>query len=413
MSRYFFILWIFSFNFLFATDGRSDDLNQIPNQIDIKTLRDWIDTKKNVTIKKRDGDLSLSGEVRVELQSINEKKDGFQQRGQGGQVPDTTRHSWDVEANFRLDYRTERTWLAAKLKFDNAMGIEKGSYDHIALERAIFGIQLVNAETYTIDLEVGRSAIISTFDSKVQFGATMDGLLFKYDQALENIGDLFLHGGPFIVNRNINHYAYVGELGLLNIGRTGLYSKLSAINWNTKHTHKNVRNDAFRFFNIQWMWGYTTLLPKIWQKNFTLYAGGLINAAAKGTNTTRGAKERFAWYAGFSIGELRKKWDWSLNINYQWVQAQAVPDFDVRGIGRGNAAKVGLYSSKSMGEGFPNPYGEGVGRSNYKGWAVEFLYLLTDNITVYQEWRQSVNQTSRIKPSMSYKQYEIELIYGF
>jgi len=413
VRHYFFVLWILSFSLLFAVDSEGDSSEQILNQIDIKALRDWIDTKRKVTVKERGGGLSLSGEVRVELQSVSEKKNGLQQRGRGGQVPDTARHAWDVEMNLMLDYRTERTWLATKMKFDNNMGIEKGSSDHISLDRAVFGVHLVNAETYTINLEVGRSALIYTFDSKVQFGAIMDGLLFKYDQALENIGDLFFHGGPFLVNRNIDHYAYVGEFGLLNIGRTGFYSKLSAINWNTKRTHNKLRNDAFRFFNIQWMWGYTTLLPKMWEKNLTLYAGGLVNAAARGTDTTRGAKERFAWYMGCSMGKLRKKWDWSLNVNYQWVQAQAVPDFDFKGIGRGNAAKEGLYSSKNMGEGSPNPYGEGVGRSNYRGWAMEFLYLLTDNITIYQEWRQSINQTSRIKPLMSYKQYEIELIYGF
>ena len=117
--------------------------------------------------------------------------------------------------------------------------------------------------------------------------------------------------------------------------------------------------------------------------------------------------------AGFSVGELRKQWDWSLDVNYQWVQLQAIPDFDGSGIGRGNALKYGLYSKKKYGKGDHLTRGEGVGAGNYKGIAIEFLYLLTNNITVYQAWRQSVNQDPTIKPTFSYKQYEFEVIYGF
>ena len=398
----------FTFTALFAIDDGSAGLEQV----DIEALRDWINTKRQVTVKERGGNLSLSGEVRTELQSTNEKKDGIKQRGSGGEVKHTAVRSWDVEVNIMLDYRTDRTWATVKLEFDNNAGTESGSHDHIALERAFLGGRIVNADTYTMDLEIGRRFLNYTFDSKVQFGSFMDGLLYKYDQAIDGVGDFFFHGGPFLVNENIDHYAYVGEFGLLNIGRTGLYSKLSAIDWNTKHTHNKTRNDAFRFFNVQWLWGYK-FVPKALEKVVTVYAAGLINAAAKGTDVTRGGKERWAWYTGFSLGELRKQWDWSFDINYQWVQAQAVPDFDGGGIGRGNSAKTGLYSHRSMGRGTPNPYGEGVGAGNYKGWSAEFLYLLTNNITVYQAWRQSVNLTSSIKPTFSYKQYEIEVIYGF
>lgn len=390
----------------------SDDGSPGVEQRDIEALRDWINTKRQVTVKERGGNLSISGEVRTELQSTNEKKNGIKQRGSGGEVPNTAIRAWDVEVNLMLDYRTDRTWATIKLEFDNNAGTETGTYDKLSLERAFLGGRIVNADTYTMDLEFGRRNLGYTFDSKIMFASFMDGILYKYDQAMETVGDLYFHGGPFVINENIDQFGYVGEFGILNVGRTGLYTKIAAIYWNTKHTSNRLLNRTYRFFPIQWIWGYKF---KPFGKITTLYAAGLYNPRAHGTVVSYGKRKAWAWYAGFSVGELRKQWDWSFDVNYQWVQLQAIPDFDGSGIGRGNAAKRKLYYEfdKKAEKEVALAAGQGVGAGNYKGIAIEFLYLLTNNITVYQAWRQSVNQDPRIKPTFSYKQYEIELIYGF
>lgn len=389
----------------FAIDDGSPGLEQR----DIEALRDWINTKRQVTVKERGGNLSISGEVRAELQSTNEKKNGIKQRGSGGQTVAAMR-AWDVEVNLMLDYRTDRTWATIKLELDNDAGSESGTFNKLSVERAFLGGRVVNADTYTMDLEIGRRNLGYTFDSKVMYGSFMDGLLYKYDQAFDAIGDLYFHGGPFLVDDRLDHYAYVGEFGLLNIGRTGLYSKFSSVCWDTKHTADKARNSAFRFIPVQMILGYKL---RAFDTIFTFYGAGLCNPVARGTKVSYGRKLPWAWYTGFSVGELRKKWDWSFDVNYQWVQLQAIPDFDGGGIGRGNASKVGLYSEKTYGKGDSLKRGEGVGAGNYKGIAVEFLFLLTNNITVYQAWRQSVNQDPTIKPTFSYKQYEFEVIYGF
>ena len=116
---------------------------------------------------------------------------------------------------------------------------------------------------------------------------------------------------------------------------------------------------------------------------------------------------------GFSIGELRKPGDWSVDINYQWVAAQAIPSFDVSGIGRGNAARVGFYTLKPRGEGGPNTRKNAVGSTNYKGLAIDFLYVITNNLTMSQSYRQSINLNKTIGPAIKYRQYEIEFIYAF
>ncbi|MCB1115675.1 MAG: hypothetical protein KDK71_04315, partial [Chlamydiia bacterium] len=340
----------------------------------------------------------------------NEKKNGIKQRGSRGEVKDTAMRAWDVEVNLLLDYKTERTWATTKLKFDNDAGTVGGTFNKLSVDRAFLGGRIISADTYNMDLEFGRRLLNYTFDSKIMFGSYMDGILYKYDQAYDSVGDFYFHGGPFLVNETLDHYAYVGEFGLLNIGQTGLYSKLSSVYWDTKHTSNKTQNRAFRFLPIQWLWGYKF---KPFGKVTTFYGAALYNPRAHGTTVSYGKRKAWAWYAGMSVGELRKQWDWSFNVNYQWVQLQAVPDFDGAGIGRGNIAKTGLYSEKTKGEGKALTAGQGVGAGNYKGFAVEVQYLLTRNITVFQAWRQSVNQDPSIKPTFSYKQYEIELIYGF
>ena len=257
----------------FAIDDGSPGLEQR----DIEALRDWINTKRQVTVKERGGNLSISGEVRTELQSTNEKKNGIKQRGSGGQSPASMR-AWDVEVNVMLDYRTDRTWATIKLEFDNDAGIEDGTFDKLSVERAFLGGRIVNADTYTMDLEIGRRNLGYTFDSKIMYSSFMDGILYKYDQAFEVIGDFYFHGGPFLVNDKLDQYAYVGEFGLLNIGKTGLYSKLSSICWDTKHTASKARNSAFRFIPIQLILGYKL---RALDTIFTFYGAGLYNPMAK------------------------------------------------------------------------------------------------------------------------------------
>ena len=403
---------IFFLLFLTITAFAIDDGSPGLEQLDIEALRDWINTKRQVTVKERGGNLSISGEVRAELQSTNEKKNGIKQRGSGGEVKHTATRAWDIEVNLMLDYRTDRTWAVVKLEFDNNGGTTTGTFGKLSVERAFLGGRIVNADTYTMDIEIGRRLLGYTFDSKIQFGSFMDGIFYKYDQAFDAVGDFYFHGGPFLINENIDQYAYVGECALLNVGRTGLYTKFSTVYWDTKRTHNKARNDAFRFIPIQWIWGYK-FVPACIDKIVTTYAAGLYNPRAHGTIVSNGKRQAWAWYAGFSVGELRKQWDWSFDVNYQWVQLQAIPDFDGGGIGRGNSSKRGLYTRLNKGIGDVNGVGEGVGAGNYKGISIEFLYLFTNNITVYQAWRQSVNETSSIKPSFSYKQYEFEIIYGF
>ena len=318
----------------------------------------------------------------------------------------------------QLDYRTERTWAQARLRFDNDAGTESGTTNRIKLDRAFYGGKIINASDYTVILQAGRWDLSLYFDSQIQFLSLMDGILFMYDHALDWFGDFYLHGGPFVVNENIDHFAYIGEIGILRIGRTGLYSKISFIDWDTKSTSSNdpkseLRNRRYRFRNWQFILGYKWT-PSLLGKPVDYFVAYLVNTAAKRLPVTANKKANMAWYTGFRLGTVKKQWDWSFQFVYEWLQAQSVPGFDVLGVGHGNAARVGLYGQIVNGTAtlFNSP-SQARGNTNYRGISAILQYMLTDNITVYQRWRQSVRLSSAIGVPFSYKQYEIELIYGF
>ncbi len=386
---------------------------EIVDQIDIQALREWIATKRQVTIKQLGGDLSISGEVRGEMQNIHEVQNGVKQRGPSSPNPNRPVTAYDVEVNLMLDYRTPRSWTSIKLEFDNDAGNVEPVFDSVAIERAIFGGKIYDGEVFVMIGEVGRNRFAANFDSKIQFGSYMDGILLKFDYANEVIGDLYLHGGPFLINEKVAQYGYVMELGLLNIAKTGLYTKYSCIDWDTKDFPSLAQELRFRFIISQLTLGYK-FVPKWLDKMVTFYAGGLYNHKAEPLAITNNTLSNYGGYIGFSVGKVRQQGDWSVDMNYQVVASQAIPDFDNSGIGLGNAGGVGFYTTRIDGSGTLQVDPDNVmGRGNYTGVVIDLLYLLTNNITVSQTFQYATNLHKSIGPATRFNLYEVEFIYAF
>ena len=385
-----------------------------PDVDDMEALRRWIRDKRLVTVKEIGGDLSISGEVRTEFQDTNEVKSGIRQRGEGGAIPTKPQYAWDIEVNLMIDYRTDRTWAAIKLEFDNDMGLRSGTVNKIRLEKAYLGGRIVPGDTFTFDAELGRRYLFNVFDSKIEFSSLYDGVLFRMNNAWESIGDFYVNLGALLVDDKTSHYAYVTEIGALRIANIGLNMKYSLIDW-YKPTANELTKLRYKFLVSQLLTSYQFYPEWIGKRLIKFYAAGLCNHLADGVPQTHGTRQNWAWYAGISIGLVKKQFEWAIDANYQWAQAQAVPEFDSSGIGRGNAAGVGFYTNNIDGD--PSS-GEttaatAVGGCNYKGFEVEALYAFTDNLTVLQNFKYSTTLNKTIGPNMRYKQYEMEFIYAF
>lgn len=396
-------IWQYSYAQTAADAGR--------NELDMEAYKKWIREKRMVTIKEIGGDLSISGEVRVEYQKDNEIKNGIKQRGQNS-TTHRADNSFDVEVNLMFDYHQERTWAAVRLEFDNDMGIFSGTTDHLSLERAYLGGRIVDGDTFSFDAELGRRLFSDIFDSKIEFDTTYDGAVLKFNKAYEAIGAFYLNLGVYLVNDFFNHYGEVAELGCLQIADTGFYIKYSFVNWK-KHFSNFITNERFNFANSQVIFGYQ---GTTFDKYTKVYIAGLINHLAEHlTLVDKKYPRRYnlGAYIGVSYGRILKGGDWAINVCFEYVMPQAVPDFDSSGIGRGNAERVGLYTLNIDGTGPPTTSKDAVGNENFKGFTFDLLYSITDNLTLYQNFKISNNQTYKVGPSLSFKRYEMEFIYAF
>jgi hypothetical protein len=380
---------------------------------DIQALRDWINSKRMITVRELGGQLSISGEVRAEMQANNATLNGVAQRGRGTGKSNT---DYDVECNLSIDYRTENTWAAAKIKFDNDAGtftehFGSGTNNKIKVEKAYFGYRVIDKDRHTADIEVGRRPLFLVFDSKLQFLSNFDGVNFKDSYAVDKVGDLYYQLGAFIVNEKKDQAAYIGELGILNVANTGFYTKYSLIDWDTKDI-SNVPQE-FHFIVSQLMLGYK-FIPQPWDKIVNFYLGGLYNHRARATELTYNRRANFGGYLGFSIGQLKKAGDWSFEANYQVLAAQCVPAFDVSGVGIGARKGQAFYYEEKSGKQIPftNRH-QPEGNVNYRGFRLALQYMLSNNLNLFQEWSQSITLDDHIGPFRRYKQYEIELIYAF
>jgi hypothetical protein len=392
-----------------------DDADDI-DQKDVNAVREWINTKRQVTVRELGGALSISGEVRTEFQSTAEVRNGLKQRGRGGPLAKDghplPQNTFDIEVNLMLDYRTENSWGSIKLEFDNDAGIFSGSLNKLKLERAYWGVRAIDGDTYSFDVEAGRRRMSTIADSKIEFNNFFDGLWFKYDQGYDPIGDLYLHAGVFIINENRNQFGYLGEIGILNVGGTGLYTKYSLTDWNTKDLSHKVDNQRFDFLVSQLLIGYK-FLPSRLQKIVQIYLAGLWNSNAHKLKITHHKRANWGGYIGVSIGEIRKRGDWAFDINYQVLAAQCVPDFDVQGIGLGNSDDSGFYTREIRGGGGSATRKTAGGNVNYRGFQMTLDYLLTNQLNMQQSWQQAITLDDSIGPFRRFKQYEIEFIYGF
>ena len=405
---------------LFALTGDVDFADK-STQNDMEALRRWILDKRMVTMREIDGQLSLSGEVRTEFQDINENRNGVQQRGPGGAAGKPAQ-VWDVEVNLIFDYRTDFTWATIKIEYDNDMGVRSGSLDNLKLEKAYLGGRLVAGDTFTMDSEIGRRQLVAVYDSKLEFGAFFDGIMVRLNKSSSDVGDFYFNPGVFLVDDKTDHYAYVGEVGMLRIANIGLNTKYSVIDWR-KHFSNSIKDDRYRFVVQQFMAYYQYAPAWIGKRLLKVYAAGVNNMIAKqlslynpdlGKNQDLGL-QNWGWYTGVAVGQVKKKGDWAVEGNFQWLQAQAVPDYDCIGIGRGNAGNVGLYTVSIDGsseKGLTDTK-TAVGRGNYYGFELDALYAFTDNLIVEENLKMSWTLDHNIGPNLKYSQFEIEFIYGF
>jgi hypothetical protein len=293
-----------------------------------------------------------------------------------------------------------------------------GFCDDLCLKKAYWGYNICCDGASRLDIEVGRRNLYNAFDSKIQFLSRFDGILLSYSTCFECMADFYVKGAAFVVDERVNHFAYAAEIGLINICDIGLDFKYSIIDWLKNGKNRCCERDpkGFKFIISQWTLCYRFNPDWLCNKTTRVYGAFLWNHNGKrhickrdhckadqseGPHHSHSKNENLGWYLGFTVGEVVQENDWSLDVQYQVVQAFAIPDNDLSGIGRGNVLKESITTCAHR------------GNTNFSGWRIEGLYALTDNLTIDSilEWSRHFDKS--IGGRHRYSKFEVEAIYAF
>lgn len=422
---------------VFADCCDLEDFNDELDERDFQAVTEYINTKRSIELQEKACNLAISGDIRTEWSHITEKLNG--QKLRGGRVPRcgsgfVSPNDFDIDVNLYFDYKCERAWGVAHIEFDNPAGVQEhdkicglrplifdrcgiidpdacfgsGRCDSICLRKAYMGYNICADGVSRFDIEVGRRRLYDVFDSRIQFLARFDGLVFRYATQWE-CTDIYWNIGAFVVDERTNHYAYITELGALNILDSGFDFKYSYVDWDTNRLNRcGIRHPfGWKFKNSQWTAAYH-FDPEFINMSAKIYGAFIWNHAAEARILTRNKRLDKAWYIGFLIGEVAKEGDWSLDFNYQYCEAQAVADCDLSGIGRGNFFKESFNMQGSDGDPL-----NARGDANYKGFRIEGLYALTDNLSIDAQFQYSQPVDKTIGGNLNYSKFKIEAIYAF
>lgn len=424
------------------------------NERDYEDVINYVKTKRMIPLKDKSCDLMLSGDIRAGWANFKEKHNGVRRRGDGANQgidnpsgteenpatvfgPRIPQDEFDIEFNLWLDYKGSCTWAVTHFIFANEAGIDinrfgccgsfvdgcsanestyasghtkgdpnggqgSGFCNNICLYRAYFGYNIFEECNSRLDIEIGRRPLWDIFESDVQFRSRFDGVLLRYSNQFDCIGDFYVNVGGFLIDENSHHFGWVGETGLLDICDYGFDVKYSFINWRRNNTNRcDVKDPWGMKFAISQIYAAYHFDPEWLCAKAKIYAAVLMNHQAKRRVETHHKKKQYAWYAGFMVGDVRREGDWYVDFNYQYVEAQSIPDFDVSGIGRGNV------------KGIPFTMDQSWGNVNYYGFRLEGLYALTDNLGINPSYEWSRHQDSAIGGKNNFGKFELQFIYAF
>jgi hypothetical protein len=171
----------------------------------------------------------------------------------------------------------------------------------------------------TAYIEVGRNKLDDLFESKIQYDSHFNGIHGFFSHEVADYGTFFVHGGPQVIDTTKNSYGAIGECGLSHLIDGNVTVKYSHTYWD-----KN-----YQISQITYKYDFPTLL---WDMPHSFYT-----AALKNHNSSQ---HNYGYYLGMTFGTIKRARDLTIDVNYQYLKCQAVPEFDNAGIGKGIQTKI-------------------------------------------------------------------------
>lgn len=340
-------LFVFSALSLFAQDEDEDHTgdrteHQIElNEKDLKSIREFLETKRDDEIMDKFRHLSFSGDVRSEWRHMTETMHGDNVR--------KSANDFDIEANLWTTYDGDRGWTVIQLQYDNSAGIDNnccccncnghgckeggcdatpewvqelaekagsdasrrfhgsGTNENINLKRAYLGWLIYDTPCFELDVEFGRRPMYDVFESDIEFLSRFDGAVAEAGWKPSWAKRAYVKLGVFVVDEKVNYYSWVTEIGLLSYNRFDV--KYSFIDW--AHTHRDrcgeKRPKAFEYKNSQLLATYYFDPKLTCEIPVELYGAVLFNHTARKASVNHSSKGAWGWYTGVIVGEVEKK----------------------------------------------------------------------------------------------------------
>ncbi|WP_348663499.1 hypothetical protein [Chlamydia vaughanii] len=388
--------------------------------VSLDEVKTYLDSRGFVETRKRGGVLRLAGDVRAKW--IHSRED-IKNPTQPDKYKPLPVNRYRSEFHLYVDYNAGKTWLTSKMNWAAIAGGESTAAG-LDINRAFLGYRFYEDPTTRANIfaEIGRSSLGDIFESEVQFNSNFDGIhLYGSRRLSERYPyNVIIHGGPFVVNMTQKHYAWVVE-GIINKLPGNFAFKCSVVDWNSfspaetpntaKATGTPTAKLKYKYCVWQWLVGKHSQMPWFHGKKKPLYVYGayLMNTLAKATKTTLDEKQNKAWFIGGTLGGLRKAGDWSATVRYEYVEALAIPEIDVSGIGRGNQLKF-WFAQAIAGNYDPK---EANGFTNYKGASYLFMYGITDSLSFRAYGAYSKPADNRLGSDFTYRKFDLGLISAF
>lgn len=390
---------------MFAADY---DLGSLSDSRNMKSLREYVDSQRNISIFQKGGSLLIAGDVRFDMNYVQEKRGGINLNNSGLSIHGVDYReypslSYDAKASLSLKYSAQKSFADILLKASHNTGWDSENYtvssgaipfdydsykptkSGFKLEKAVFGTDLINNESQSLSVELGRQRLYDLFDSRITFMQKFEGVALKYKNVFEGVARLHATLGGIVISDRAHHYGFAGELGLgqiadtpfglkyahYKISKNGNYSDGSPADSTTTRSSYKYYDKAYNYSVSHLLAYYDTSLDYMVSAPLKLYAAYAYNHDAVARTEFGSKKKPHAAYGGFTVGDVKAPGSGYLDVIYQYVQAESVPELD----------NCGAYYGMNQTH-IPNVVTPTAGYTNFKGFAINGGYLATKEILV-------------------------------
>ncbi len=319
-----------------------------------------------------------------------------------GATTGTASNSFNPGVNIDYRYAYGRGWISARTAFRNTGGLFRGTANSVALTRANMGYHFTVRGPFICDGTIGRNSFTKIYNSQMEFSGDIDGATLMSSYLFPKMADIRAAAGAYI--RSARTY-WVIKAGFYNIANIGVYFDYTYAHWGSIRPNTPTTNGNNIKYNVSQFlvgWEYK---PQWVNKDIQVFAALLVNDGAVVSVVSNGEREREAGYVGFQFGTVRKQNDFSIQGQLQFCRLQAIPPWNVNGIGTGARATGQIFTALT-----PQTCNDST---NFKGWEAILNYAVTDELTLTGKLQRSVPMNKAIGIPFNFTSFRLETQYTF